>query len=195
MEKRYSVSLEKYGKAQGSEIIYTQGDQNVYPIEINLLENLKPFSIPDKAEVFLSFQLPGSVQEPIRFHGEAKIKNAATGELEYAIIGSEISIPGRGQATVTVALSDKTLTWPAFEYTVLESFRDVTPIPPKPLIPWTEQIEQEIAELGDRIDDLEQSGVGGGIGEAPNDGQQYARQDKGWQPIAEITNAEIIALF
>ena len=42
-----------------------------------------------------------------------------------------------------------------------------------------------------RIDRALANGGGGGIGEAPNDGQQYARQSLSWQVVTEIGRAHV----
>jgi hypothetical protein len=45
------------------------------------------------------------------------------------------------------------------------------------------QQREHISELLDRVVELEGTGTGGGINEAPMDGQQYARQDGAWEVV------------
>ena len=98
------------------DMIFVQGDSNVYPIYISLLDDNMPVTIPQGAEVTVVCSIPNI---DIPFEDFAEIIDYETGKIKYNIKGDEITVPGRVVCLVSVLTEDQKLTWQSqFHFTV-----------------------------------------------------------------------------
>ncbi len=61
MKKDYIVNLELYGSTIHTEILYVQGDSEVYPLEINLYKNKQHFDLTGKTATITFTKMSGAV--------------------------------------------------------------------------------------------------------------------------------------
>jgi lysophospholipase L1-like esterase len=157
MKKAYTVQLELYENSiKMTENRYVQGDAGVYPLEIRLLSNGKPFPLSAGAVVSIQFlnEKTGTVNR-----GVVEIADAAQGALVYHFVGSELFLDGETTASIIVQDGDARLTWQKFRFIVEASLDDGKTFTPGPYVPWTAQIDAEISKMKER---LNQDGNGGG---------------------------------
>ena len=110
MKKDYIVNLELYGSTIHTEILYVQGDSEVYPLEINLYKNKQHFDLTGKTATITFTKMSGAVVV-----GECEVKNDT---LIYDFIGNEINEEGKVRALVQIYEGDKRLSFQEFIFFV-----------------------------------------------------------------------------
>ena len=110
MEKEYIVNLELYGSTIHTEILYVQGDSEVYPLEINLYKNKQHFDLTGKTATITFIKMSGAVVV-----GECEVKNDT---LIYDFIGNEINEEGKVRALVQIYEGNKRLSFQEFIFFV-----------------------------------------------------------------------------
>ncbi len=113
MKKDYIVNLELYGSTIHTEILYVQGDSEVYPLEINLYKNKQHFDLTGKTATITFTKMSGAVVV-----GECEVKEAIDGTLTYDFKGNEINEEGKVRALVQIYEGDKRLSFQEFIFFV-----------------------------------------------------------------------------
>lgn len=148
MQKPYQIHLDLYGtETIPTKIMYYTGDQDVYPLEIHISKNGKPYQIPPNTQVYLTFVLPNKTADKAL----AEVVDEDLGILSYEFFGSEFSLPGDVVATVELHTTGKRLTWQPFKFRVYESLDGAGAEPPEPMDNWAREIEDEISGLKDSL--------------------------------------------
>ena len=112
MRKEYSVDLELFDDIKHTNILYVQGDSEVYPLTINLRKYSMPFNLTGKtATITLKKESDAVVV------GECEVKDI-NGVLIYNFKGNEINEQGKVSALVQVYEGDKRLTFQEFVFHV-----------------------------------------------------------------------------
>ena len=112
MRKEYSVDLELFENIKHTNILYVQGDSEVYPLTINLRKHGMPFDLTGKTATLTVTKLSGAVVV-----GECEIKDI-DGVLVYNFKGNEITEGGKVSALVQVYEGNKRLTFQEFVFHV-----------------------------------------------------------------------------
>ena len=112
MRKEYSVDLELFDNIKHTNILYVQGDSEVYPLTINLRKHGMPFDLTGKTATLTVTKMSGAVVV-----GECEIKDT-DGVLIYRFKGNEINEQGKVSALVQVYEGDKRLTFQEFIFHV-----------------------------------------------------------------------------
>ena len=112
MRKEYSVDLELFDDIKHTNIIYIQGDSEVYPLTINLRKHGMPFDLTGKTATLTVTKMSGAVVV-----GECEVKDI-NGVLIYNFKGNEITEAGKVRALVQVYEGDKRLTFQEFVFHV-----------------------------------------------------------------------------
>ena len=107
LEKRYIKRLDLFGGSDITGTVYVHGDIDVYPLELLLRSNGRPFSIPANATVYFNFYNSYGALE----HRAAEVLDAALGRIQYQIVEEDIQHPGVMIATVEVATDEQLLTF------------------------------------------------------------------------------------
>ena len=144
IEKLYIKKLDLRNSKDVTDIVYIQGDKQVYPLEIILTENNEPFAIPDGGYVYLSFMLPdGSVDR-----GLAQVLDAENGHIVYEVVGSEIAKTGVIEVSVDVSIEDSLLTFEQrLRIMVDGSIMPQGITPPASMQNWVREIEERVEEM------------------------------------------------
>ena len=112
MRKEYSVDLELFDDIKHTNILYVQGDSEVYPLTINLRKYSMPFNLTGKtATITLKKESDAVVV------GECEVKDT-NGVLIYNFKGNEITEARKVRALVQVYEGDKRLTFQEFIFHV-----------------------------------------------------------------------------
>ena len=112
MRKEYSVDLELFDNIKHTNILYVQGDSEVYPLTINLRKHGMPFDLTGKtATITLKKESDAVVV------GECEVKDI-NGVLIYNFKGNEINEQGKVSALVQVYEGNKRLTFQEFVFNV-----------------------------------------------------------------------------
>ena len=112
MRKEYSVDLELFDDIKHTNILYIQGDSEVYPLTINLRKHGMPFDLTGKTATLTVTKMSGAVVV-----GECEIKDI-DGVLVYNFKGNEITEGGKVSALVQVYEGNKRLTFQEFVFHV-----------------------------------------------------------------------------
>ena len=112
MRKEYSVDLELFENIKHTNILYVQGDSEVYPLTINLRKHGMPFDLTGKTATLTVTKMSGAVVV-----GECEIKDI-DGVLAYNFKGNEITEGGKVSALVQVYEGNKRLTFQEFVFHV-----------------------------------------------------------------------------
>ena len=112
MRKEYSVDLELFDDIKHTNILYVQGDSEVYPLTINLRKHGMPFDLTGKTATLTVTKMSGAVVV-----GECEIKDI-DGVLIYRFKGNEINEQGKVSALVQVYEGVKRLTFQEFVFHV-----------------------------------------------------------------------------
>lgn len=110
MEKEYIVNLELYGSTIHTEILYVQGDSEVYPLEINLYKNKQHFDLTGKTATITFIKVSGTVVV-----GECEVNDDT---LIYNFKGNEINEEGKVKALVQIYEGSKRLSFQEFIFFV-----------------------------------------------------------------------------
>ena len=112
MRKEYSVDLELFDNIKHTNILYVQGDSEVYPLTINLRKYSMPFNLTGKtATITLKKESDAVVV------GECEVKDI-NGVLIYNFKGNEINEQGKVKALIQVYEGNKRLTFQEFVFHV-----------------------------------------------------------------------------
>ena len=112
MRKEYSVDLELFDDIKHTNILYIQGDSEVYPLTINLRKHGMPFDLTGKTATLTVTKMSGAVVV-----GECEIKDI-DGVLVYNFKGNEITEGGKVSVLVQVYEGNKRLTFQEFVFHV-----------------------------------------------------------------------------
>ena len=112
MRKEYSVDLELFDNIKHTNILYIQGDSEVYPLTINLRKHAMPFDLTGKTATLTVTKMSGAVVV-----GECEVKDI-NGVLIYNFKGNEITEGGKVSALVQVYEGNKRLTFQEFVFHV-----------------------------------------------------------------------------
>ena len=112
MRKEYSVDLELFDNIKHTNILYVQGDSEVYPLTINLRKHAMPFDLTGKTATLTVTKMSGAVVV-----GECEVKDI-NGVLIYNFKGNEINEQGKVSALVQVYEGNKRLTFQEFVFHV-----------------------------------------------------------------------------
>ena len=110
MRKEYSVDLELFENIKHTNILYIQGDSEVYPLTINLRKHAMPFDLTGKTATLTVTKMSGAVVV-----GECEVKNDT---LIYDFIGNEINEEGKVRALVQIYEGNKRLSFQEFIFFV-----------------------------------------------------------------------------
>ena len=99
MKKEYIVNLELYGSTIHTDILYVQGDSEVYPLEINLYKNKQHFDLTGKTATTTFTKMSGAVVV-----GTCEVKEKIDGTLIYDFKGNEINEEGKVRASFIKAM-------------------------------------------------------------------------------------------
>ena len=110
MRKEYSVDLELFDDIKHTNILYIQGDSEVYPLTINLRKHGMPFDLTGKTATLTVTKMSGAVVV-----GECEVKNDT---LIYDFIGNEINEEGKVRALVQIYEGNKRLSFQEFIFFV-----------------------------------------------------------------------------
>ena len=142
MRKEYSVDLELFDNIKHTNILYVQGDSEVYPLTINLRKHGMPFDLTGKTATLTVTKMSGAVVV-----GECEIKDI-DGVLVYNFKGNEITEGGKVSALVQVYDGNKRLTFQEFVFHV-KSTKDLNE---------SIKVTDEFNVLTDLIDSVENIG-------------------------------------
>ncbi len=112
MKKDYIVNLELYGGTLNTDILYIEGDSEVYPLEINLFKDNKHFDLTGKTATITFTKVSGLVVV-----GDCSIKDIE-GVLLYDLKGTEINEEGEVKALVQIYEGSKRLSFQEFIFNV-----------------------------------------------------------------------------
>ena len=112
MRKEYSVDLELFENIKHTNILYVQGDSEVYPLTINLRKHNMSFDLTGKTATLTVTKMSGAVVV-----GECEVKDV-DGVLIYEFKGNEINEQGKVNALVQVYTGNKRLTFQEFVFHV-----------------------------------------------------------------------------
>ena len=142
MRKEYSVDLELFDDIKHTNILYVQGDSEVYPLTINLRKHGMPFDLTGKTATLTVTKMSGAVVV-----GECEIKDI-DGVLVYNFKGNEITEGGKVSVLVQVYEGNKRLTFQEFVFHV-KSTKDLNE---------SIKVTDEFNVLTDLIDSVENIG-------------------------------------
>ncbi|ACZ08142.1 Domain of uncharacterised function (DUF2479) [Sebaldella termitidis] len=142
MRKEYSVDLELFDNIKHTNILYVQGDSEVYPLTINLRKHGMPFDLTGKTATLTVTKMSGAVVV-----GECEIKDI-DGVLVYNFKGNEITEGGKVSVLVQVYEGNKRLTFQEFVFHV-KSTKDLNE---------SIKVTDEFNVLTDLIDSVENIG-------------------------------------
>ena len=142
MRKEYSVDLELFDNIKHTNILYVQGDSEVYPLTINLRKHGMPFDLTGKTATLTVTKMSGAVVV-----GECEIKDI-DGVLVYNFKGNEITEGGKVSVLVQVYEGNKRLTFQEFVFHV-KSAKDLNE---------SIKVTDEFNVLTDLIDSVENIG-------------------------------------
>ena len=151
MEKNYACNIDlRTQKPHIQGMRFVCGDQDVYSIDIHLTADDTPFSIPDKAMVFLVFFAGGNADK-----GEATILDAVSGHVLYRITGSELALGEQLFVSVEVVTANQKLTFEQLLHiTVIDSLDAGGAEPPEPYEMWVDGINRDVAGLTEQVAEL-----------------------------------------
>ena len=113
MEKGYIINLEMYESIIHTDILYIQGDSEVYPLEINLYKKKDHFNLTGKTATVTFTKVSGAVVV-----GTCEIKEPIDGVLIYHFKGNEINEEGKVRALVQIYEGAKRLSFQEFVFFV-----------------------------------------------------------------------------
>lgn len=116
LEKRYHLDLDIRSKGIKSEIIYVQGDTNVYPLELCVMDGGKAVALPTGATATVTMRK----DDGNTVIGSAEIVDYENGLVEYAVGSNDIACPGNVSATLEILAGDQRLTTCSFKFKVVE---------------------------------------------------------------------------